>query len=198
MGPPGSGRDGPFEWAGCHSFTRQADLDDRRMEWSADEASVHGRNQVVYPRAGADRAVRHVKRVLLATDFSTASEQATNEAIGLAVRGRAKLIVLSVVDPVLLRLPGGHFIRRVDQERTRVETAAQAIVARARHAGAGATYLVWEGDPAEAILEASESEDVDVIVLGSHNRGRLGRLILGSISTRVSAEARCRVVVVPG
>ena len=61
-----------------------------------------------------------------------------------------------------------------------------------------ATFLVWEGDPAEAILAASEAEGVDAIVLGSHGRGLLGRLVLGSTSDRVSAQATCRVLVVEG
>ena len=138
-----------------------------------------------------------VRRVLLATDLSSASEAAAIEAIRLAGDSHAELVVLSVIDPGRLRLPGGLFLRRVDQERARVEKAAQLLVARARAAGATATFLVWEGDPAEVILAASESENVDAIVLGSRGRGLLGRLVLGSISARVSELATCRVVVVP-
>lgn len=139
-----------------------------------------------------------IRRLLLATDLSFASERAADEAIRLAVESGAELVVLSVVDPGRLRLPGGLFLRRVDQERARIEAGVQRLVGRARAATARATFLVWEGDPAEAILAASEAEDVDVIVLGSHGRGRLGRLVLGSISARVSEEARCEVLVVAG
>jgi nucleotide-binding universal stress UspA family protein len=139
-----------------------------------------------------------IRRLLLATDLSSASERAAEEAIRLAVESGAQLVVLSVVDPGRLRLPGGIFLRRVDQERARIEAGVQILVGRARAATAQATFLVWEGDPAEAILAASEAEDVDVIVLGSHGRGRLGRLVLGSISARVSEEARCEVLVVAG
>jgi nucleotide-binding universal stress UspA family protein len=135
--------------------------------------------------------------LILATDLSAVSAGATDAAIGLAIKHRATLIVLSVVDPNGLRLPGGRFLRRIDQERSLVEAGAQAIVRRARSAGARATFLVWEGDPAESILQASESERADVIVLGSHDRGRLGRLVLGSVSGRVAANARCGVLVVP-
>lgn len=136
-------------------------------------------------------------RLLLATDLSTASERATDEAIRLAVDSGAMLVVLSVVDPVRLRLPGGRFLRRMDQERARIETGAQLLASRARAAGAKATFLVWEGDPAEVILAASEAENVDVVILGSHRRGLLGRLVLGSMSTRVSEQASCPVLVVP-
>ena len=107
------------------------------------------------------------------------------------------VVILSVIDPTRLRLPGGRFLRRIDQERSRIEAGAQQLTTRARVAGAKATYLVWEGDPVEAIVAVSEAEGVDVVVLGSHGRGRLGRLVLGSISARVSDQAACRVIVVP-
>jgi len=138
-----------------------------------------------------------VDRILLATDLSPASAEAVDRAIGLAVERRAQLLVMSVVDPNRIRLPGGRFLVRVDQERARVEGGVQAIDARARTAGVRATFLVWEGEPAPSILDAASSESVDVIVLGSHGRGRLGRLILGSTSARVLDEAICPVLVVP-
>lgn len=141
---------------------------------------------------------RPIKRVLLATDLSAVSGRAATDAIQLAVEHEAQLIVISVIDTNRLRLPGGRFLRRVDQERARIEEGAQALVRRARGAGANATFLVWEGDPAEAVLEAAQAEGADVIVLGSHGRGRLGRLILGSTSKRVAEGARCPVLVVRG
>ena len=147
--------------------------------------------------AAMTRPPAAVLRVLLATDLSSASERAADEAIKLAVKSCAQLLVLSVVDPGRLRLPGGRFLRRVDQERARTVIGAQVIVGRARAAGVRATFLVWEGEPAETILSASESERADLIVLGSHARGRLGRLVLGSISADVSEHARCPVVVIP-
>ena len=114
----------------------------------------------------------------------------------LAIADHADLIVLSVVELSNLHLPGGR-MRRVDQERDRLEAGVRDIVRRARDAGVSATYLVWEGDPAESILEASISEAADVIVLGSRGRTNLRRLLLGSVSSQVARTASCRVVVVP-
>jgi nucleotide-binding universal stress UspA family protein len=148
-------------------------------------------------RGALSREETPIRRLLLATDLSPASEAATSEAIALAVRHGASLIVLSVVDPRRLRLPGGPFVRRADQERAELLAGVQHIVARARLAAVSATFLVWDGEPAETIIAAAESEGADVIVLGSHGRGRIGRLIIGSTSARVSEEAQCRVVVVP-
>lgn len=136
------------------------------------------------------------RRVLLAVDLSSASDGAVEEAIGLAAADRAELIVLSVVEPANLHLPGGR-TRRVDQERDRLEAGARNIVRRARAAGVSATYLIWEGDPAESILEASMAEHAAVIVLGSRPRTSLRRLLLGSVSSEVSRNAACEVIVVP-
>lgn len=144
------------------------------------------------------RAHTGVPQIILATDLSAVSIHAAERAIELAAARTGHLIVLSVVDPTRLRLPGGRFLRRIDEERTRVERGAQAIVIRARAAGARATFLVWEGEPAETILAAAQAERADLIVLGSHERGRLGRLVLGSISAHVSAAATCEVLIVPG
>lgn len=146
------------------------------------------------PRTAAAPAA--IRQIILATDLKAVSEGAAVRAIALAVEHGANLIILSVVDPDGLRLPGGLFLRRIDQERAHVEARAQALVMRARAAGARATFLVWEGDPVETILSACEAERADIVILGSHERGRIGRLVLGSISTRVSQDARCEVLIV--
>ncbi len=135
-------------------------------------------------------------RILLAVDLTPASREAATEAIKRAMDEGADLIVLSVVEQHNLRLPGGG-ARRVDQERDRLAAGAQAIVRQARDAGVRATFLIWEGDPAEAILDASRSEDAHVIVLGSRPRLNVRRLILGSVSSEVAKRATCDVIVVP-
>ena len=135
-------------------------------------------------------------RILLAVDLTPASREAAHEAIKRARDDGADLIVLSVVEQHNLHLPGGGS-RRVDQERDRLAAGAQAIVQQARDAGVRATYLIWEGDPAEAILEASHAEGADVIVLGSRPRLNVRRLILGSVSSEVARRATCDVIVIP-
>jgi nucleotide-binding universal stress UspA family protein len=135
-------------------------------------------------------------RILLAVDLTSASREATSEAIRRAQDEGAELIVLSVLEPHDLPIPGGR-TRRVDQERDRRTSAAQAIVQRAKDAGVRSTYLIWEGEPAEAILEASQAEAADIIFLGSRPRLNVRRLILGSVSSEVARRATCPVVVVP-
>jgi nucleotide-binding universal stress UspA family protein len=147
------------------------------------------------PTAAPPRPANAVRRILLATDLSTASEAATEQAIQLARDLRASLLVVSVIDPEVRGAAGGR-LERMDQRRAAREKAAQAVVVRGRQAGIGVSFLVWEGQPGPAIVEAAESEGADLIVVGSHGRGRVGRFMLGSVSDHVIRSAAAPVLVV--
>ena len=139
------------------------------------------------------------RTVVLATDLSATSEAATTAALDLAGTLGARLLAVSVIDPGSLRLPGGRFRQRVDQVRSEREHVAQSLVARGRSIGVAVDFLVWEGDPGESIIEAAMAESADMIVVGSHGRGTVGRFLIGSVSDHVVRNAQCPVLVVrPG
>jgi nucleotide-binding universal stress UspA family protein len=135
-------------------------------------------------------------RLLLATDLSEASASATDEAFELAARLGASLLVVSVIDPGSLLLPGGRFRARIDQVRERREQLAQVLVERGRERGVEVSFLVWTGDPGDMIVEAAQSERADMVLVGSHGRGAVGRFFLGSVSEHVVRHAPCPVLVV--
>jgi nucleotide-binding universal stress UspA family protein len=147
------------------------------------------------PATAAARLPASIRRILLATDLSTASEGATSQAIALARDLRAELLIVSVIDPDL-RAVAGSRMERMDQRRAAREQAAQAIVVRGRQTGIHVSFLVWEGEPGPAIVEAAVSEGADLIVVGSHGRGRVGRFVLGSVSDHVVRHATAPVLIV--
>ena len=146
-------------------------------------------------RAPMLRPAKAVRRILLATDLSPASEGATRQAIELARDLGASLLIVSVIDPDIRGVPGGR-LERMDQRRAVREQAAQAVVVRGRQAGIAVNFLIWEGEPGPAIVEAAASEEVDLVVVGSHGRGRVGRFMLGSVSDHVIRNATAPVLVV--
>lgn len=150
------------------------------------------------PDAAAEPHPSTFAAVLLATDLSSTSSPAEDGAIRLAASLRARLVAVSVIDPGSLRLPGGRYRARVDQVRDEREAAAQQLVARAREAGVQTAFLVWEGDPGEAIVDAAQAEHADLIVLGTHGRRGVNRSLFGSVSDHVVRHAPCPVVVVRG
>lgn len=144
----------------------------------------------------AARPASKVKKLLLATDLTEASASATDEAFELATRLDASLLVVSVIDPGSLLMPGGRFRVRVDQVRERREQLAQELVERGRADGIDVSFLIWTGDPGDMIVEAATAEHADMVLVGSHGRGTVGRLLLGSVSEHVVRNAPCPVLVV--
>jgi nucleotide-binding universal stress UspA family protein len=165
---------------------RPSDLDTPRMTaWPA-----RSEPPVASPRAGA------IRTILVATDFGQASDAALERAITLATALHASLLILSVIDDGALRLPGGGFVARVDQVRAERERLAANAMVRARAAGVQARSLVWQGDVGESILEAVVAEGAELLVVGTHARGAIGRLLLGSVSDHVVRHATVPVLVV--
>jgi nucleotide-binding universal stress UspA family protein len=139
------------------------------------------------------------KRILYPTDFSPAADAAFDHALETAKRDDAKLILLHVVEPtspfadeIAIALPGPG--------REAAEAAARkqfdGLLARAKAADVPASDLLRFGWPAEEIVEAAFRELADLIVMGTHGRQGLKRLVLGSVAQRVIATAPCPVLTV--
>jgi len=143
--------------------------------------------------AGAAIEMPRIETILLATDLTGASSAATAQAVDLAVRLDARLLVVSVLETV----KAGVSRRGVRPEAREVRAKqVQGVVSEARAAGAKASYLVWEGDAGDAITAAADAEGADLIVVGSHGRSTVGRFLLGSVSDHVVHHASCPVLVV--
>ena len=135
---------------------------------------------------------RRVPRVLVATDLGPASAAATEAAIELARELNGTLLVVSVLEPGR----GTPFGARIDQIRDRRERGVREVADRARATGVAAAFLVWQGEPGPSVVAAAEAEGADFIVLGSNERPRVSRLLLGSTSDHVLRSAPCPVVIV--
>jgi nucleotide-binding universal stress UspA family protein len=115
------------------------------------------------------------EKILIATDGSPTASVAARVGAGLAAASGAEAILLYVGSEA----DGAAILQQARQdlgESIRIETA--------------------EGDPADKIIEAAESQDVDLIVVG--NRGMTGakRFLLGNVPNKVSHHAPCNVLIV--
>ncbi len=149
--------------------------------------------------AGHDGArPKAIRTILLATDLSPASDEATRQAIELCARLQASLLVVNVIDgseklddPSRVRSP----TPRIDQHRAQREPRLLEIVERGRARGIDANFLLWTGDAGPGIVAAAEAELADMIVVGTRGRGRAGRFLLGSVSDYVINNSGCPVLV---
>jgi nucleotide-binding universal stress UspA family protein len=132
--------------------------------------------------------------VLFPTDGSPGSERARDYALQLAADQDATLHVLHVVETVS---PGASLHDLISEQMTERGTELVESVARlGRDRNLSVRTAVVEGDPAETITGYASSEEVDVIVMPTHGRSELGRLVLGSVTDRVIRTSETPVIVV--
>jgi nucleotide-binding universal stress UspA family protein len=126
-------------------------------------------------------------RILAATDFSAPSDAALAEARRLARSLGASLHVLHVVDNM--------FMRVVLADPRDYETAARRQLQDRVPAGDQATLAVERSDePADEITSYARVHNIDLIVMGTHGRGRMAHLLLGSVAEKVARTAPCPVL----
>ena len=143
------------------------------------------------------------KRILHATDFSPASRPAFARAVATARSSRTKLTLVHVQAPIVPMTGEGYispatFERLVASAEAWARKRMQALVAKARAAGVGATSVVVEGLAHEQILRVARARKAGLIVMGTHGRSGVARLFLGSVAGRVVAGAPCPVLTVRG
>jgi nucleotide-binding universal stress UspA family protein len=145
--------------------------------------------------------VKTVRRVLYATDLSDAARPAWEHAQQLGGLFGAEVLILHVlpVGPVPLTAPLPWKV--VEELREIAERQAQehfrTLLDGARSSGVAARVRLETGTPAPRIAEVAREEAADLVVMGTHGRTGLGRVLLGSVADRVVRLAPCPVVTVP-
>lgn len=142
------------------------------------------------------------KRILLATDGSAASEHAATLAVSLARTHGASLTALYVVDPYpylgIGEVNPMGFDAYMSAARDHAAQAHARVEALCREGGAPVPVevrLVEDVTVVDGILETARQAQCDVIVIGSHGRTGISRLVLGSVASKVVAQSPVPVLV---
>jgi len=139
-----------------------------------------------------------IRTILHPTDFSAHSEYAFRLASSLARDYGARLIVLHVFERPLF-IHGGVMTAPPEppppeEQRHTLREQLQRI--KPPDPAISIEHLLEEGDPATGILQVAQERACDLIVMGSHGRTGLGRLLLGSVAEQVVRKAPCPVLTV--
>lgn len=143
------------------------------------------------------------KHILIPVDGSPTAQQAVEKAAGLARAFGSQATALYVIDPYPFTGLGSDFA----YGQAEYLSAAQAEAAEATEAARSAlvaagvavqtqvveAHAIWRG-----ILDAAAAVDADLIVMGSHGRSGLEKLVLGSVAQRVVSHAPLPVLIVRG
>jgi nucleotide-binding universal stress UspA family protein len=142
-----------------------------------------------------------IRRILCPSDFSGASRRALQQAARLAQRHGSTLVVLHVIASTL---PAGSRFSPLTNPallypgiRERTRAALRRFVERAGEFALPVEVEVCEGAPAEEILKRAAALPADLLVIGSHGRGRAEKWVLGSVTERVLRRAPGAVMTVP-
>jgi nucleotide-binding universal stress UspA family protein len=148
-------------------------------------------NSLTASLPGGDLVIR-IKKILYPTDFSSYSNQAYFHAIALAKTHGATLTVLFVYNPDSTITPGAQG----DEDTARTYWQDQLEQIRPTDDGIPVSHVLLQGDPATEIVRYGRDAQMDLIVMGTHGRTGVERLLLGSVAEKVLRDASCSVLVV--
>ncbi len=146
-------------------------------------------------------------KIMACVDFSETSHRVVKVAGELASLTKAQTLLVHVVErEVPLLVSEGIVIPKIEIEkfnemyrvlekkaREKVEEIAQEMQEEWK---VEVAPCILVGEPFDLILDKAEEEKVDLIVVGSHGKKGVERLLLGSVSEKVARKARCSVLVV--
>ncbi len=136
------------------------------------------------------------ERILVAVDGSKYSEKALDQAISMAKICNSTLFAINVIDfyPAQLEVAPAlqekmseetrEILKRVEDRAAKEDIQCETIV----HIG---------GQPYKFILREAKEKNIDLIVMGTHGRTGLKKLLMGSVAERVIGHAPCAVLVTP-
>jgi nucleotide-binding universal stress UspA family protein len=138
-------------------------------------------------------------KVLLCVDCSEHSRAAAQAVQSQRWPQDTEVRVLQVLQPIAIS-PAPQmdpmYTPELQEEGSEAKKLVERIAAGLRSAGLHAEAMLAKGDVRETVVEAAEKWHADLIVVGSHGKGGLRRLLLGSVAEFVARHAPCSVLIV--
>ncbi len=133
-------------------------------------------------------------KVIFPTDFSTASDVALSYATDMAKARGATLLIVHVEEPPFAYGGGELYYGVPGPDEHMLERMLAQL--RPSDPAVPCERRMLVGEPAHAIIKLARDENADLIVMGSHGRTGVGRVLLGSIAELIVRRANCPVLVV--
>ena len=143
-----------------------------------------------------------IRTILLPTDFSECGNYALSYAASLARTFNASIICVNVIEPIVPTVGYSGMAEPLpiadiaDQLEDSAERELPKLAECDECEGLNVEELVVHGEAASEIVRVGKDRDVDLIVIASHGRTGLGRILFGSTAEAVVRHATCPVLVV--
>lgn len=141
-------------------------------------------------------------KILIGVDDSPHSRAAVAFVRKMPWPKESSIQVLSVVRPMVAAyaeafVPAPPYVGEANQEADRFHQEIAAAAERdLQGTGLRTQARILRGDPRTELVEAARSERADLLVVGSHGRTGMAKLVMGSVASYVAAHAPCSVMVV--
>jgi nucleotide-binding universal stress UspA family protein len=144
----------------------------------------------------------NLKSILVPTDFSEHSQNAMRYAAAFAEKFGAEIHLLHVFQDLAVFQPdavsvGPPIVPPAEELMTAARNALQRFIEENKLQGLKIRPEVREGSPFDEIVGFAKEKDIDLIVMGTHGRGWLAHVLLGSVTEKVIRKAPCPVLTVP-
>lgn len=133
------------------------------------------------------------KKILFPTDFSHAGDAALEFAESLAKEGNGRLLIVHVQEAPVAYLGDGMYYGIPEPSTEGLMKMLQAV--KPADSRVPVEYRLVTGHPVESLVRLAKEEAIDLIVLGSHGRTGLSRMLIGSVAEGVVRKAKCPVLV---
>jgi nucleotide-binding universal stress UspA family protein len=134
----------------------------------------------------------YAKKILFPTDFSHLSDNALQHATTLARETGATLVILHIEEPPIAYGGGEMYYGIPDPDQDEMRRMLYEI--RPTDPSVHFEHRMVMGDPAGEIVKIADEEHVDMIVMGTHGRTGLSRVLMGSVAESVVRRASCPVL----
>ena len=131
--------------------------------------------------------------ILFPTDFSTASDAALAHAEALAKQSGARLLIVHVEEPPLAYGGGELYYGLPEPNSERIQKMLEDV--RPRDPAVPFEHRLTMGDPAGEVVRMAGDEGCEMIVMGTHGRTGLTRLLMGSVAEQIVRRAPCPVLI---
>jgi universal stress protein A len=132
------------------------------------------------------------KTILFPTDFSTASDAALAHAETLAKQAGASLLIVHVEEPPLAYGGGELYYGLPEPNSERIQQMLESV--KPSDPSVTVEHRLTMGDPAAEIVRIAEEEKPEMIVMGTHGRTGLTRLLMGSVAEAIVRRSPCPVL----
>jgi universal stress protein A len=134
----------------------------------------------------------NMQKILFPTDFSHTGDAALALATSLARDSGAKLLIVHVEESPMAYGGGEMYYGTVEPTLGEMKRMLREVVPA--DSSVAYEHRLITGDPAPAIAKMAESEEVDLIVMGTHGRNGMVRMLMGSVAEAVVRRAPCPVL----